>query len=69
MLTAAKDTLEQATARYKAGLGTLIEIAEAQRLVTQTEIDDSLAKLNVWRSLLGLAAAQGDLEPFLTSVK
>jgi hypothetical protein len=46
-------------------LGTLIEVADAQRLVTQAEIDDSIARLNVWRRMLGLAAAEGDLEPFL----
>jgi outer membrane protein TolC len=64
-MKAARDTVEQATARYKAGLGTLIEVAEAQRLLTQTEIDDSLAKLNIWRAMLAVAAAQGDLEPVL----
>jgi outer membrane protein TolC len=62
---AASDTLEQATARYKSGLGTLIEVAEAQRLLTQVEIDDSLAKLNIWRAMLAVATAQGDLRPFL----
>src|SRR5258706_11911700 len=62
---AAHDSVEQATARYKAGLGTLIEVAEAQRLLTQTEMDDALAKLNIWRAMLGIAAAQGDLKPLL----
>ena len=64
-LGAARDAERQATARYKAGLGTLIEVADAQRLVTQAEIDDSIARLNVWRAMLGVAAAAGDLEPFL----
>lgn len=64
-LEAARDAERQATARYKSGLGTLIEVADAQRLVTQAEIDDSIARLNVWRAMLGLAAAGGDLEPFL----
>jgi outer membrane protein TolC len=64
-LAAARDAESQATARYKAGLGTLIEVAEAQRLVTQAEIDDSIARLKVWRALLGASAAAGDLEPFL----
>lgn len=64
-LEAARAAEQQATARYKAGLGTVVEVAEAQRLLTQAEIDDSLAKLNVWRALLALAAAQGDLQPFL----
>lgn len=64
-LEAARTTEQQMDARYKAGLGTLIELAEAQRLVTQAEIDDALARLGVWRALLRAAAAQGSLEPFL----
>lgn len=65
-LDAARDTERQATARYRTGLGNISEVAEAQRLLTQTDIDDSLARLGVWRALLGIAAAQGDLTPFLT---
>ena len=64
-LEAARATEQQTSARYKSGLGTLIEVAEAQRLVTQAEIDDSLARLGVWRALLRVAAAQGNLDPFL----
>ena len=62
---ALKTTLEQVTARYKAGLGTLIEVADAQRMLSQAEVDDALARLNVWRAQLALAIAQGDLKPFL----
>jgi len=64
-LEAARAALDQATARYKSGLGNVLEVAEAQRLLTQAEIDDALARLNVWRAALGVAAAQGDLGPFL----
>lgn len=64
-LEAARAAETQATARYRAGLGTLAEVADAQRLLTQTEIDDSLAKLQVWRAMLAVAVAQGDLRPFL----
>ena len=56
---------QQATARYQAGLGTIAEVAEAQRLLTQAEIDDALARLGVWRGLLGVAAAAGDIQPFV----
>jgi outer membrane protein TolC len=66
-LEAARTTEKQATARYRAGLGNITEVAEAQRLLTQAEIDDFLARLGVWRALLGLAAAEGDLAPFLAS--
>jgi len=46
-------------------LGNIDEVAEAERLLTQAEIDDALARLGTWRGLLGLAAAAGDLDPFL----
>ncbi len=64
-VSAARAATSQATARYQSGLGTIDEVAEAQRLVTQAEIDDALARLNVWRALLGVAAAAGDIEPFI----
>ena len=64
-LEAARDTEQQATARYKAGLGTIVEVAEAQRLLTQAEIDDALARLSIWRALLALSMAQGDIDPFV----
>jgi outer membrane protein TolC len=60
---------QQASARYSAGLGTIAEVAEAQRLLTSAEIDDALSKLGVWRGLLAIAAAQGDLEGFLQAAR
>ena len=67
-LEAAHTAEQQAAARYKAGLGTIVEVAEAQRLLTQAGIEDSLAKLGVWRGMLAVAAAKGDLGPFLEAV-
>jgi outer membrane protein len=64
-VTAATRALEQATARYQAGLSNIDEVAEAQRLLTQAEIEDALARLSVWRSLLGIATAVGDIQPFV----
>lgn len=65
-MKAARAAVDQATARYQAGLGAIGEVAEAQRLLAQSEIDDALARLAVWRGLLGVAMAAGDLEPFIT---
>jgi outer membrane protein len=62
---AARTATEQATARYQSGLGTIDQVAEAQRLLTQAEIDDALARLAVWRALLGMASAAGDIQPFV----
>jgi outer membrane protein len=64
-VSAARNAVQQATARYRAGLGNIDELAEAQRLLTQAEIDDVLARLSVWRGLLGIAAAAGDIQPFV----
>ena len=64
-VTAAQAALQQATARYEAELGTIDQVADAQRLLTQAEIDDALARLSVWRGLLAVAAAAGDIQPFL----
>ncbi len=64
-VSAARAATEQATARYQAGLGNIDEVAEAQRLLTQSEIDDALARLSVWRGLLAVATAAGDIQPFV----
>jgi outer membrane protein TolC len=64
-ISAAHAALDQAAARYQAGLANIDELAEAQRLLTQAEIDDALARLGIWRGLLGVAAAAGDIQPFL----
>lgn len=64
-IAAARAATDQATARYQSGLGNIDEVAEAQRLLTQAEIDDALARLGVWRGLLGVATAAGDIQPFI----
>ena len=67
-VSAARAAVEQATARYKSGLGNIDAVAEAQRLLTQAEIDDALARLGVWRGLLAVATAAGDIRPFVAEV-
>ncbi len=64
-LEAARLGETQANARYQAALAPIVEVAEAQRLLLQAEIEDNLARLTVWRAMLGEALAQGDLQPFL----
>ena len=61
-------TLEtQAQARYNAKLATVIEVADAQRLLRQAEVDNFLARLGVWRALFAQAAAQGNMDEVLTA--
>lgn len=64
-LEAARLGETQANARYQAALAPIVEVAEAQHLLLQAEIEDNLARLTVWRAMLGEALAQGDLRPFL----
>ena len=63
---AARAAVQQATARYQSGLGTALEVADAQRRLAQAEIDDSLARLSIWRAQLVVFAAAGDITPLLT---
>jgi outer membrane protein TolC len=67
-LEAARDTERQERARYQAGLATIVDVAEAQSLLVQAEIDDALARLAVWQNLAAVAGAHGDLQPFLQQV-
>jgi len=64
-LEAARSGETQANARYQAALAPIVEVAEAQRLLLQAEIEDNIARLTVWRAMLAEALAQGDLQPFL----
>src|SRR5260370_22676868 len=65
---AAHTAFEQARARYPPGLSPLDDLAQAQRLVVQAEMDDSIARLSVWRALLQLDASRGDIQPFVETV-
>jgi len=67
-LDAARTTERQERARYQAGLATLVDVADSQSFLVQAEIDDALARLAVWQNLASVAAAQGDLGPFLQSL-
>jgi outer membrane protein TolC len=68
-LDAARLAEQQATARYRSGLAGITEVAEAQRLLAQAELDDAVARLGVRTASLLFARALGDIEPFLSQVK
>jgi outer membrane protein TolC len=67
-LAAARQTEVQARARYNAGLASIVEVADAQSLLAQAEVQDQLARVDVWRALLASAIAEGDLTPFLNLI-
>jgi outer membrane protein len=64
-LAAAQQSETQARARYDAGLASIIEVADAQSLLAQAEVQDQLARVDVWRAFLAAAVAQGDLASFV----
>jgi outer membrane protein TolC len=64
-VSSARTAIEQAKARYKAGLAPIDDVAQAQRLLVQAQIDDALARLNVWRAMLQVSSARGDIQPFV----
>ena len=65
LVGAAREARAQAAARYQAGLSSITELTDAERVLIAAEIDDSLARLGSWRAQLGVAIAQGDLTDFL----
>lgn len=64
-LAAAQQSETQSRARYDASLATLVEVADAENLLAQAEVDNAVVRLNVWHALFVLANAQGDLQGFL----
>ena len=67
-LAAAQASEQQQRARFQAGLATVVDVAVAESLLTQAEVDDAVARLNIWRASAGVAAARGDLTPFLSQL-
>jgi len=68
-VAAARQSVTQATARYQAGLTSILEVADAQSLVAQSEMQDHISRVDVWRALLAQAVADGAIEPFLKLVQ
>jgi len=56
---------EQTRVRYQAGLATIFEVADSQRMLLQAEVGNVIARIGVWRALLAEAAAKGDLADLL----
>jgi outer membrane protein len=68
-LVAAQQTEAQARARYEAGLASIVEVADAQDLLTEAEYQDQIARVDVWRALLAEAVAHGNLTSFVHLVQ
>jgi outer membrane protein len=68
-LAAAQTSEQQQQVRYRSGLATVVDVSAAEGVLAQAEGDEAIARLGVWRAELSVAAAQGDLEPFLQLLK
>jgi outer membrane protein TolC len=68
MVQAAKVKEIKVVKRYRTGLTDMAAVAEAEKVLAEAEVEDSLAQIELWRSILSLAYVQGDLKPFLNLV-
>lgn len=66
---AARTNERQVLTRYRVGLTSLTEVADAQRLLAQTESDAAVAHLAVWLAWLHVADATGDLTAFVAALR
>jgi hypothetical protein len=69
LVRAAKVREIQVLKRYSTGLTNMVSLAAAERGLAEAEVEDALAQVDVWRSILRLSYVQGDLKPFLQVVE
>jgi outer membrane protein TolC len=68
-LEAARLTELRARKRYEAELSSITEVAEAQNLLAQAEVEMGIARLSLWRARLAEAHATGNLAPFIALLR
>jgi outer membrane protein TolC len=68
-LDAARQAYRQADARYRSGLSDLPTLLQSMYTLNRAEADLAIAYVNVWRSLLVIAAAKGDFRIFMNSIQ
>ena len=55
--------------RYSVGLNNVVSLAVAEENLAQADVENAVAQIEVWRSILALGYAQGDLQQFFKLVK
>lgn len=68
LLKAAQDVYEGLNISYGAGLIDYTRLSQAQYDLAKAELTHAGARLQLWRSLLGIAVARGNLEIFLSQL-
>ena len=69
LLKAATDVYEGLKINYDAGLIDYARLAQAQYELLNAEVNYANSRLQVWRSLLGVAVAKGNLDLFTDQLK
>ena len=46
----------------------MVALADAEKKLAEAKVENAIAQIDVWHSVLALAYAQGDLRPFLELV-
>jgi outer membrane protein TolC len=62
---AAELAARQSQSRYRAGLATIADVAQANQILAQSRVKQAVANVGVWRALLEVASVHGDLKPFI----
>lgn len=68
-LAAARTGEADARARYQAGLSNVVDLVNAEQVLSLALSADALARLNVWQTLLRWDYLRGHLRPFLRAVR
>ena len=63
-LDAARAAQQQQRARFVSSIASITDVTTTTAALAQAESEDAIARINVWRALADLAAAQGDMTPF-----
>lgn len=69
LLKAARDVYQGLKLSYETGLIDYTRLSQAQYDLFKAEINDANMRLQLWRSLLGVAVAKGDLHVFTDQLK
>jgi outer membrane protein len=69
LLKAARDVYEGLKLSYETGLIDFTRLANSQYELQRAEVNNANARLQLWRSLLAIAVAKGNLNLFLEQVK
>lgn len=64
LVKAAKENEIKTLERYKVGLDDMVAVAEAEKLLARAEVEDAIAQVEVWRSILAAGYVHGSLKPF-----